>query len=181
MKRAVLLPAIAAALAAMAWVNLHWSETPLDISPIVSARPAGEAAPADATGDGLDPVGATATEVTQSLMRPLFHASRRPFQPPPPQPEPVAEAAPAVVEVEAVPPPPEPAPQFRLAGISLSGSARRALLGPVAGPDMRWYEQGDNIDGWTVASITSETVTLAGYDKTFTVPLYAPAGGGVAP
>lgn len=180
MKRLVALAAMAALLAAMGWLNLRWLEKPVSLSPIVSpnASPALDLdAPAEADGSGPG----KPHEITETLLRPLFHANRRPFVPPA-----VAVAAAPVVDEEANPSPqaevdetpPETRPDLRLAGVSISGGNRRALLGPAEGTEVRWYTQGDDLGGWIVASITSQTVTLASGDRSFTVPLYPSSGAG---
>src|SRR5687768_4968411 len=119
MKRLFALAAMAVLLAAMGWLNLRWLEKPAALSPIVSqnASPALDLdAPADA--DGSRP--GKPDETTETLLRPLFHANRRPFVPPP-----VAVVAAPVVDEEGIPAPPtaieearpETRPDLRLAGI----------------------------------------------------------------
>jgi len=185
MNRLSALAGIVAALLAMGWLNLRWLDRPLNLSPIVSERPA------PATGlDGApqEPAGSVPelrAGMTEALLRPLFHANRRPFTPPPVEaaaPPPEVEVPPleALAEPEQLPAP-QARPELRLAGVSLSGTARRALLGSSGGSEMRWYSQGDSVDGWVVASITNGAVILASGEQSFTVALYpssAPGGGG---
>jgi hypothetical protein len=170
------LTGIVLALLAMGWLNLHWLERPLDLSPIISDKPASVASldGASHAPDGALP--GLRDGMAEALLRPLFHTSRRPFTPPP------VEIVAAPAEAEAPPPEPfsEPVPtadlssrpELSLSGISLSGTARRALLGAAGGNDIRWYAQGDTIAGWVVAAISKEAVTLASGERRLTLSLY---------
>jgi hypothetical protein len=177
MSRLFMSVGIAAVLSATAWLNLHWAETTLDISPIVV-----KSAPAvlDANGnpdDVLNAALAPGADLSETLSRPLFHQSRRPFTP-----APVADLTPVVVEeipkTQSVEGQQRAVPELRLAGISISGDGAHALLGPANGAEMRWYSQGDDVDGWSIAEITSEAVTLAIGESAFIVSLYPPAARG---
>lgn len=180
MNRPVALAGMAAILCAMGWLNYRWMERPVSLSPIVSQA----GAPALNPDNTLVESGGNTPElrITETLLRPLFHASRRPFVPPPP----VEVAAPVVNdEVALLPaaeqPPavqPETRPDVKLSGISISGGTKRALLRLAENPDVRWYSEGDTLEGWIVASITNQAVTMARNEKTFVVPLYPASGGG---
>jgi hypothetical protein len=174
MNRLLALAAIAITLLAMGWLNFHWSRTPLDLSPIVVER---VLQPASA-GQASDIVASRSEryEITETLLRPLFHSNRRPFEP---APAPVVdlavdEEAPLPVAEQEIPIPTN-RPELRLAGISVSGNRKRALLGLASSPEIRWYSQGENVDGWVVASITHETVTLESGGQSFVMPLYPPS------
>lgn len=170
-----------ATLLTMCWLNLRWLEQPLDLSAILSDKPA---TVAGLDGAGPVPDGALPDlrgGTTEALLRPLFHADRRPFAPPPVEtaapvaeaemlPEPVAEPQPVAAPLER--------PQVRLAGVSLSGATRRALLGAADGAEMRWYLQGETVGGWVVAAIGREAVTLASGEQSVMLPLYPSSAPG---
>jgi hypothetical protein len=165
MSRYALLLCSIAILGGAAWLNWFWLEKSLDISPIASKAPA---ASANRSPDGTD--SDFAVEVGESLTRPLFHADRRPFVPP--TLEPVEAPVDTEIPVEQQPLQPPSALEFRIAGISVFGGEKHALLGRSGTDDLRWFAQGDDVDGWVIASITSETVTLAADDQSFLLSLY---------
>lgn len=174
MTRLPLFAGFVVTLLAMGWLNLRWLEQPLDLSAIASDKPATVAdLDAGPVPDGTVPGLRSGT--AEALLRPLFHADRRPFTPPP-----VAAAAPPAdaempPELVAEPEPaavPLPPPEVRLAGVSLSGAARRALLGAADGAEMRWYVLGETVGGWVVAAISKEAVTLASGERSVLLPLY---------
>jgi hypothetical protein len=179
MNRLLALAAIAITLPVLGWLNHHWSKTPLDLSPIVVES----VLQPDSAGQASDAAASSSEryEITETLLRPLFHSNRRPFEPAPAlvvDPAFDEEALPPVAEEEM--PMPTSKPELRLAGISLSGSRKRALLGLAGSPQIRWYSQGENVDGWVVAAITHETVTLESGGQSLTVRLYpssVPGGG----
>jgi hypothetical protein len=124
------------------------SWTPPDLDPPVAA-----------TAEGLSP-----EQNDPVLQRPIFFASRRPFEPPPAE---VAATPPA-------PPKPPPAdPSFVVDGILLSGSSRRAHLRQPHELDGRWHEAGQVIDGWRIVAIDATGIVLEQEDKSFPMYLYA--------
>jgi hypothetical protein len=176
MIRKAALGLIAFLLLIMGWVNINWMEEPVDISPLVVKK--------DVTGDrntlsrqenpGLPE---TREEISETFRRPLFYPSRRPFEPAPPPVE--VQSAEEVMEPLPVVEPVAPTlPALRLAGISLSGSQRRALLGAADGTVVRWYSAGDNIEGWVLSAINKETVTLASGNDNFRLSLYPDSHSG---
>lgn len=168
----LLLPAgMLLAFAGMVWLNLSWSEAELDLSPIaLSTAPV---ANAEGSGAGSASSAASAnppTEVSESLSRPLFHASRRPFVRPPPEPTSQPAVEPPVAAVEPAPPP--ALPELRLAGLSSAGERKSALLGRADAPDLQWVQLGDSIAGWRIDAITASSVVLVSGDQRFTMALY---------
>jgi len=171
MSKTVVSIAMAAALAAMGWLNLYWVRTPLDLSPVGSEKATGQAEWNDAKPAAPpEPAQELSGQVSEALLRPLFHASRRPFEmaaPEPVNPEPVPEAIAMQPEPTAAAP-----PELRLAGVSLSGSRKQALIVAVQTSEARWYSAGETVEGWTIASVTSAEVTLANSGQSITVGLY---------
>jgi hypothetical protein len=91
-------------------------------------------------------------QVAEILQRPLFTPGRRPPAPPaPPAPPPIVAEAPK----------PEWG-KWRLAGIMSSPGRREALF--TQGTDKLAIAEGQQIDGWTVAAIGVDSVTLKSND-----------------
>lgn len=176
MIRAVSTVGLLAASLCLGWLNLSWTRTPLDLSPLRAER----ASPTEWAKTGPeDPPPDLRAEMGETLARPLFHRTRRPFAPPPPPPVEavfVEEEAPPIMEPEPVEMPPE----LALAGVSLAKSGNRALLGLLSGAEVRWYGLGEAIEGWRVETITEAAVVLADGDRRLTLPLYA-SGTGTQP
>ena len=104
-------------------------------APQRAAAPAAAEAPLPAT---LPPIG----EFAAITARPLFSPSRRP---------PVV-AQPATSALEE---------RYRLLGLVIAGSARRALIGEVAGARRFEIGEGDAIDGWVARRIEPDAVLFA--------------------
>jgi hypothetical protein len=121
-----------------------WTEPPPD-APIASAGKISEASNDD-----------------PALVRPIFFASRKPFEPPPQRATPPAAVA--------RPPPSDPA--LVVGGIVLTAKARRAYLRRPAETDGRWHETGQVIDGWTVAEIDRTGIVLEQAGRRLPIPLY---------
>jgi hypothetical protein len=102
----------------------------------------------------------------QTLERPVFFESRRPYlappAPPPPKPvQPVTAPAPPVAD-----------PAFRVTGIAIIGGARQAFLHSPENADGVWTREGGAISGWKVSRITAETVTVEQSGRSFELNLY---------
>ena len=115
----------------------------LALWPFLPGRAPAEPAPITAaTGDAaqklasLPPFAAFA----ETSARPLFSPTRRP-----------APGA-AALGIDG---------RYRLLGLVIAGSARHALVAPVAGGPARELGEGDAVDGWTVTRIERDRVTLA--------------------
>lgn len=170
MKRFVPALLLAGMLAGLVGLNVRWITTPIDLAPL-AARAAVDNAPAEASV-AESQSGLPALDVEEALRRPLFHADRRPFSPsaPEPKPEPVAEIPQPPPAAE--PAPPVLAPELRLAGVSLSGQRKRALLGPASSTDVRWYAEGQTIEGWTLTDISGQTVQFTNGGRSVSFKLY---------
>jgi hypothetical protein len=110
----------------------------------------------------------------EALMRPLFHADRRPHLQAPVAAEPlpveetVAEAPDAVAQEEQAP----TRPEILLSGVSAVGKRKHALLGMSGGSAPLWYSEGQAIEGWSIETITDDTVTVVSQGDRFTIELY---------
>ena len=115
-------------------------------------------------------------ELTETLARPLFNATRRPKPPaekpaatPPSQPEAAAgvtEAPATAVEKPA---------GLRLVGMMRTvGQARRALIRSGENARAVWVELGDEVGGWRVDRIESDKVVVEKGTSRAELQLYAP-------
>lgn len=98
-----------------------------------------------------------------TLIRPIFFASRKPFEPPP------AQAATPPAPAARLPP---SDPALVVDGIVLTRKARRAYLRRPAEAEGRWQEAGQVIDGWTVAEIDRAGIVLEQSGRRFPIQLY---------
>jgi general secretion pathway protein N len=91
--------------------------------------------------------------------RPLFAASRRPYEPP--------------VEPEADAPPPVEVPPtaLQLIGVVLAEQDRSALVRPEGGDRAIWVREGDRLEGWVIEEITRDRVQLQRDDLMETIAL----------
>lgn len=96
------------------------------------------------------------------LLHPIFSRSRTPFVPPPPPPQ----KAPAVA------PPVFTDPGFVLGGVMLNGQAKRAFLLQTRNHVAAWASEGDDVEGWTLKSITAEAATLQKESHVIELRLY---------
>lgn len=173
----------AAMLAGLCW---QLTASPADTSPIAPQPPA----PAEAADDGSRQAAPEfampgrepdAAALAETLQRPLMRPGRRPFVAPPavaptPETESAPEGPPAMAEVQQ--PPVEAAPPLPqgLALIGIMGSAahgRRVLLRTADKPEARWLQQGESLDGWSVAAIGPASVKLDAPGNSKVLELYA--------
>jgi len=172
--------AMTALLAILVLVNVSLYNTPVDISPIVSAK-GRDGGLVSGTGGSLQIP--NAGDFAETFERPLFTPTRRKFVPEPVAQKPV-EVASAPVEQQPAPPQnvvPTIAPS--LLGISIHGGAAKALLQIAGGKDALWYGNGETVDGWTISSVDKDQAVLERDGKVARIPLYpgqnAPTTGGL--
>jgi hypothetical protein len=91
--------------------------------------------------------------VAQIAARPLFTPGRRPPQPPP--------EAPPVIAIT------KPEWNWRFAGLMIAPGRREALF--LRGGEQRAVAEGEEIDGWTLASVRADGVTLEDSDGSRTL------------
>jgi len=96
-------------------------------------------------------------------LRPLFFASRRPFEP-------------TVTVEEGEAPVAEPALAVELVGTLVTDQHRAALLQPE-GKSASWLREGDKVAGWRIGTIERERITLRQGEKTETLELRADLAG----
>jgi hypothetical protein len=96
-------------------------------------------------------------------LRPLFFASRRPFEP-------------TVTVEEGEAPVAEPALAVELVGTLVTDQHRAALLQPE-GKSASWHREGDKVAGWRIGTIERERITLRQGEKTETLELRADLAG----
>ena len=106
----------------------------------------------------------------QTLARPIFARSRRPYV------APVAAVAAAPAAEPSLPVVPVAEPAVTLAAVSILGENRRALLVSKGHPAGRWMNLGDTFDDWKIATISPDRLTLSTSGRTMTVMLYPEPG-----
>lgn len=99
----------------------------------------------------------------QTLDRPVFSKTRRPPR--------VALAAPAPATA-APAPAVGPDPGFVLTGVMILGRQRRAFMTSRAEPLGIWAAQDGVIEGWSVAAVEPQTVTLVSGPRRLELQLY---------
>lgn len=150
------------------WVLIAALAAEIDISPIAgggSAGPSAGEAAAPAVLAGLEDFGET-------LRRPVFSKSRRPFVPPPePEPEAMPESEPPPPEAEAAveAPPPE---GLALRGVAITREKRSALLVTAGNPNGQWIAVGGTIESWQVAEVAAGYTVLRSGQQVHTLHLY---------
>ncbi|NRP89015.1 hypothetical protein GFPCMMHI_04940 [Ensifer adhaerens] len=100
---------------------------------------------------------------SEALTRPLFSSSRRPYQPP---------AAAPIAPIEAPTVPDLTPPDYVLAGIFIDDGHHRALLRRRTETNALWFNEGDMIDGWRLASVESGKIALEANDRRVELELY---------
>lgn len=110
-----------------------------------------------------------AATLQQAIARPLFRASRRPFDSAIPQQQ--AEAQIAVAEAVYEPPPPDVS-LLLVKGIMMEGKKKLALVATADAPNGVWLGIGAEISGWTIAGLNREGITLEAGEARATLKLY---------
>jgi hypothetical protein len=131
----------------------------LALWPFLPQRAPAEPAPAAAsTGDAGQKLASLPpfADFAETSARPLFAPTRRPTP------------GAAALGIDG---------RYRLLGLVIAGSARHALVAPVAGGPALELGEGEAIDGWTVTRIERDRVTLASPMGEATLAL---SGGGAA-
>jgi len=105
----------------------------------------------------------------QTVARPLFGRTRRPFV------APVAEAVQAA-PMAVIAPAAVAEPEVGLSAIAIRGERRQALLVTRAEPQGRWFGEGETIEGWTITGMSADTLTLGLVGRAKIVKLYDQPG-----
>lgn len=99
-------------------------------------------------------------EQDDATRRPMFFASRRPFEPPrPPPPAPPAAAA-------------IPVPKVIVDGVVIGGEIRKAHLRRQNEAEGQWNELGQTVEGWRVAEIDENGIVLERDGRRAAIGLY---------
>lgn len=160
---------LAASLGLLGYGFAERFDRPVDISPIGSQVGNGGMAAQMPQRlpewDGPDP-----NKLTAIVTAPLFVEGRR--MPDdvnaPSAPEPVIEAAPAAMAPEPVPP-----PDYRLVGVMLTGSERKALVAAGSASEERWVTTSEVLGGWTVEAVASDHILLSHDSEMTRIDLHA--------
>lgn len=140
---------------------------PIDVSPLAPPSAAGEAARSPATRNRETGPSETA-ERGAFLGRPPFERSRRPSPARAAAPDPDAVGIDQAAEaVATIAPPPEPLsepppPRLRLLGTRRFAGETRALIAGLDEPPQEpsWFGSGEVVQGWSIETVTSRSVTL---------------------
>jgi hypothetical protein len=97
------------------------------------------------------------------LKRPVLFKSRSPYVPPPPPPPPTPKPPPPAVVAD---------PGFKLGGVMMSGTRRKAYLFSPSDPNGTWVDEHGVVTGWTVRSIEPGLAVLKNGDRTIELRLY---------
>lgn len=156
-------------LAALAMANLYLASQPVDVSGISpKTRPLNQLAGADdaEASSGTDHI--EALTFVQTFSRPLFSQDRRKYQPPKAKPKPKPKK---VAKKQPVKKPVQP-PNFRLIGVSIVGTAARALVvgGATNGPE--WIAEGDAISEWTLTKVHNQSILVTQGEMEVMIELY---------
>lgn len=90
-------------------------------------------------------------DLTDTVDRPVFSASRRPAQ---------ASSEPVQDEPQLIPSASEPPPGVRLSAVVIDDGRRFALLQRIPAAATVRLEQGESVDGWMLVEVRTDGVTL---------------------
>ena len=140
--------------------------------PDLTSRPILHWQPGTAAEPLAESFGTLGTSYNQALVRPLFRASRRPFDPG--QIMSLSQSAPLPPEQQ-IATAPQPLPdssQISLKGIAISAGKKRVLFSSAEAPDGIWLALDDVISGWKVKAIDENSAHLGFGDQVVTFSLY---------
>ena len=100
----------------------------------------------------------------EAIRRPVFHRERSPIDDPGKAPVAIADAPPDTDQAAGP-------PAFELRGVVIVDGAARAGLLPPGTSELTWVTRGQDINGWTVESITANAVNLKSGDETATISI----------
>lgn len=153
-------------LAALGYLNFVRYETPIDVAPLSPRAPvnAGGSGALLASPENDQALDANQLTQVQSLARPVFNRSRRPFKP---AAKPKASAKPDVAKANVK------RPDFVILGISITGSQRSALMLERGSGTPEWLTVGAELEGFKLVAIEPEIVQVTKAGKSFKFDLYA--------
>jgi len=134
----------AAGVVLLAWIGQQWRDPDLVSLEKPAAKPYQGVEIPEPRQFKPAPIG----EYQETVERPLLWASRRPIEPPAaPTPQTAAEDEPA-----------SPPKGYRLTGVVISEGEPLALL--AKGEEVLRLREGESVEGWQIAGITTRRVTL---------------------
>lgn len=163
---------LTAAVAGLGYGNWQAVNEAIDTTPIMPPVPATPVTAADPTTTG--PKTITLNDISETVSRPLFMASRRPAPPPkndentsltqtPPPPAPSANATPPA--------------NLRLIGTMKSGDTqRKALIQVENSQSAKWLDVGADAGGWRVSEIAEDHVVVEAAGARSTLLLHPSKG-----
>lgn len=105
--------------------------------------------------------GARTSAGEQTLARPIFSKSRRPFAAPPVETQSKIEEAPVA------------ATGLSVTAIVKTGGVKRVLIVSSAEPEGKWALEGERLEGWTIAEVRDFDVTLRNGQNVVQLKLYS--------
>lgn len=163
---------VCAASAAVLWGMIQDKERPAQESaPILTTTGSSGAADVSVAADFLEQAELDPQARARLIQKPLFSETRSPrlYQPPPPieevaQPEPMPETE--LPETDPLASQPLTIPGIALLGIIAEEGVSRVLIRLSDQNQERWFDIGDDIDGWSITEISRSAITLSqnGYE-----------------
>jgi hypothetical protein len=141
----------------LATLNWHVSNSGVDISPLSVASPRGDERAAPPSTSSPTPKPAAQSDYTETLKRPLFTPTRRPFEPVKPNPpEPNPAKTPDIIPLAQ-----PPTLQVKLVGYTASPQrGKRALVRTANERVGTWMSIGDQVDGWRLRELSADRATF---------------------
>ena len=146
---------LAGAIAGLGYSNWMAVNEAIDTSPVMPPVLPTPATTQDLTGTNQKTV--TLNDISETVTRPLFNATRRPMPPPKIEENTAATLSPPPTLSTATTPP----SNLRLIGTMRSGDKqRRALVQVENAPNAAWLEVGADAGGWRVSEIGEDHVVV---------------------
>jgi len=138
--------------AILAFANWAALTMEIDTSPVFASPTSQQALVSELGNNSLSESKTVSSDLSQTLLRPIFLASRRPIEPKAVKaPEPPREPQIAVT-------PPE---SLKLLGTVLFGPGNgKALIRSSASVQGRWIPVGGSIDGWQIREVTTDNAVI---------------------
>jgi hypothetical protein len=163
MKRPLFWSAVVSTGLALVAVNAWYALVPPESFPIPLRRDQSHTADGTTVKEELVDI-TRQLDLDQARLRPLFLKSRTPWSAPVVEtpPPPVEMVEPSMEPPAALEPTSEPL-EATLVGIQRDSAGAKALVS-LAGADVRWVRQGEDIQGWTIDRIDDDAIDLSSGD-----------------
>jgi hypothetical protein len=148
------------AVTGLASLNWHATNSVVDVTPLSVASPRGDERAAAPANNSPTPKSAAQLDYTETLKRPLFTPTRRPFDPAKNKPpEPILVKTPDKLPDSPAATP--PALQVKMVGYTASPQrGKRALVRTVNDKVGTWISIGDQVDGWRLRELSADRATF---------------------